>query len=446
MEPQPESNPELTEAERSFVESITDKPPYVSGTLPLPLDMFNLWYGNGADSRHVNLAQASPKELLALATACQPATFGRGAEDVLDEAYRKAGKMDANVFSTPLVPERTDLINIVRGYLLEGTESNRPIEVELYKLNVYGEGSFFKAHVDTPRNESMFGSLVLVFPTQHKGGDLVFRHAGNEWTFDSAQAVGDQDSPSIAFASFFSDVEHEVLPVTSGQRVTLTYNLYFGDMKKKEDKEEGPATSSPTLMAIPHSLASNGATICSTFEALLTMPSFLPDGGAIGFGLHHVYPFSESISHVPQLLKGSDAVLWRVFSTLGFEPTIYLFYKRERMWGSGADKTLMDKPVDFNYMEERSFAGYVHKHGGIMVYQRYGRPDEEVKWMTKANNSLNRHTREYVAYGNESHLSYAYGDMCMIVRVGKAGERTTYPSADEVRAKMVAQGGTRAWN
>jgi hypothetical protein len=35
----------------------------------------------------------------------------------------------------------------------------------------------------------MFGSLVVVFPTAHKGGALVLRHRGQEWTFDSAKEV-----------------------------------------------------------------------------------------------------------------------------------------------------------------------------------------------------------------------------------------------------------------
>jgi len=45
--------------------------------------------------------------------------------------------MDTDHFSTPLVPDHTDLIKIVRDYLLEGTDSTRKIKVELYKLNVY---------------------------------------------------------------------------------------------------------------------------------------------------------------------------------------------------------------------------------------------------------------------------------------------------------------------
>jgi hypothetical protein len=78
----------------------------------------------------------------------------------------------------------------------------------------------------------MFGSLVIVFPSPHEGGALLLRHRGQEWTFDSGEALSSaaaKDEPSIGYVAFFSDIEHEVTPVTSGHRITLTYNLYFDD-------------------------------------------------------------------------------------------------------------------------------------------------------------------------------------------------------------------------
>ncbi len=36
----------------------------------------------------------------------------------------------------------------------------------------------------------------------------------------------DKADPEIKWAAFYSDCEHEVHEVTSGHRVTLTYNLY----------------------------------------------------------------------------------------------------------------------------------------------------------------------------------------------------------------------------
>ena len=81
---------------------------------------------------------ASPDELEQLAQACEPASFGKGNEDVFDETYRKARKMDSELFSPTLDPSLTDLIKIICANLLEGNQATRTIKTELYKLNIYG--------------------------------------------------------------------------------------------------------------------------------------------------------------------------------------------------------------------------------------------------------------------------------------------------------------------
>ena len=65
---------------------------------------------------------------------------------MLDESYRKAGKMDKECFSSMLDPFHTDLIKIIRGCLLEGLQSTRGIKAELYKLNVYSKCLIFVYH------------------------------------------------------------------------------------------------------------------------------------------------------------------------------------------------------------------------------------------------------------------------------------------------------------
>jgi hypothetical protein len=91
-----------------------------------------------------------------------------------------------------------------------------------------GPSGKFKAHVDTPRSTSHFGSLVVCLPLQFKGGALEVRHKGKTVTFDWSDAVNgsDGETPSICWAAFYSDCEHEIFEVTEGHRLTLTYNLY----------------------------------------------------------------------------------------------------------------------------------------------------------------------------------------------------------------------------
>ena len=68
----------------------------------------------------------------------------------------------------------------------------------------------------------MFGSLVIVYPTAHQGGELLLRHKGREWKFEANALTSLRSSPSLAYVAFYSDIEHEVLKVTDGSRVTLT--------------------------------------------------------------------------------------------------------------------------------------------------------------------------------------------------------------------------------
>ena len=91
----------------------------------------------------VNFARAveNPSAIEALAAACQPAQFGRGQETVLDESYRKAGKMDTTAFLARFDAERSGLMRVVHTGLLAGKEERRAIRTELYKLNVYGSSS-----------------------------------------------------------------------------------------------------------------------------------------------------------------------------------------------------------------------------------------------------------------------------------------------------------------
>ena len=64
----------------------------------------------------------------------EPATYGVGSEAVLDETYRKAGKMNAARFSTNFNPYEHGVIDAIAQALTHG--DHRGIRAELYNLNV----------------------------------------------------------------------------------------------------------------------------------------------------------------------------------------------------------------------------------------------------------------------------------------------------------------------
>jgi len=69
---------------------------------------------------------------------CKPATFGRGNQDVLDEAYRKAGKMDATGFCTDFNYADHGILDTVAQALVQSVLDNEysGLRAEVYKLNV----------------------------------------------------------------------------------------------------------------------------------------------------------------------------------------------------------------------------------------------------------------------------------------------------------------------
>ncbi|ESK82736.1 hypothetical protein Moror_5670 [Moniliophthora roreri MCA 2997] len=201
-----------------------------------------------APTEYLELANASADQLAKLISACEAAPFGHGPESVLDESYRKALKMELSQFAMPPDLASTDIFHKVQKELVDTNKAmKRHVRTELCKLNVYGtlklrirsrskliycfqnKGAFFKLHKDPPRAENMFGSLVIIFPTAHKGGQLILSENGSVWTFDAPEALIEStpSTPEVALVVFYSNVTHKVKPVTKGARVTLTYNLYF---------------------------------------------------------------------------------------------------------------------------------------------------------------------------------------------------------------------------
>ena len=311
----------------------------------------------------------------------------------------------------------------------------------LYLILCYrpGKGSFFKPHADTPRSDKMFGSLVIVFPSPHEGGALVLRHRNQEWNFDSGEALGRaNDQPSIGYVAFFSNIEHEVTPVTSGHRITLTYNLYFDD--------GGPV--SPNDAVSEHLISptpSNQVRFREVFAALLENPEFLPDGGTLAFGLRHVYPIKDDLKPVYKILKGSDAVVYQSVLALGYEPVLYMYYNERGVmidkvvdfssWSCSSDGPLFDEIVE---LEGGHRGGQVYPEGEGVLLPRdlFVEADipENLEWVTPVTQFNRKSDPVIIGYaGNEPAMDWAYGDVCLVVRVGKAGDRLAYRTLAQLK-------------
>jgi hypothetical protein len=279
----------------------------------------------------------------------------------------------------------------------------------------------------------MIGSLVVIFPTAHKGGVLVLRHGGQEYSIDSGLVLSGVENPSIAYVAFYSDVEHEVTVVESGYRVTLTYNLYVSAHPQPQDIPNIP--SNPVM---PNELKLKQALL-----DLLDDKTFLPEGGTIGFGLLHQYPVSKtkgSLKGVLNCLKGSDAALRRVCASFGLKLKLKVIYREN----GGGVLILTDGFMSLDYVDEpfewllcrnnKRSKGFIVKSRGLKEngggkYEHQTDDDDnsqwryrEVWWLT-GRTSLTRERTDFVAYGNDPQLSHTYGDVVLIAKVGGHGNR-----------------------
>ena len=125
--------------------------------------------------------------MIKLLDVCSVASYGHMGKDVVDKTYRNAFKLEPDNFlisfqicATPILQEIQSVFSTVVG-----------LKAELYKLNIYTRGGFFKAHVDTPRSKKMFGNLVVCLPTRFTGGELIVRHNKQEIKYDWSSTASD---------------------------------------------------------------------------------------------------------------------------------------------------------------------------------------------------------------------------------------------------------------
>lgn len=184
---------------------------------------------------------------------------------------------------------------------------SRGIRAELYKLNVYsGPSGLFKPHIDTPRSEFQIGSLVVCLPVRFDGGALAVRHKLEEVVYDWSKHTTLPNHPCVQWAAFYSDCEHEVREVTSGHRITLTYNLFLS-----------PGTGLATCR--PSSLDRSRLPLVAPLKAMLRNDKFMPKGGYLGIHMAHRYPHTHPRLNqfVPNMLKGVDMAVHESISILG---------------------------------------------------------------------------------------------------------------------------------
>ncbi|MEI6412672.1 MAG: 2OG-Fe(II) oxygenase [Pseudomonadota bacterium] len=154
-----------------------------------------------------------------IAVALQ-APYGRGEETLVNTEVRRTWQIDAGRVRIQGQGWARSLEGVL-AQVVAGLGVTGQVSAELYKLLVYDTGSFFVSHRDTEKAPGMFATLVLALPSDHVGGELLVRHGEREVRLSLCS-----DEPAeLAYAAFYADCRHQVLPVTAGYRLVLIYNL-----------------------------------------------------------------------------------------------------------------------------------------------------------------------------------------------------------------------------
>jgi hypothetical protein len=162
----------------------------------------------------------SDRDAKAIAALCKQSPFGRGDETVIDESVRKTWELEASQIEC-----RNPTWKAFAKTLADKAVTDIGVQVNAtaqpYKLLLYEEGAFFKAHRDTEKVPGMFGTLVVCLPSEHTGGEVHLKHNQKQQVLQTSESSAHE----LSALAWYSDVQHEIKPVLSGYRLVLTYNL-----------------------------------------------------------------------------------------------------------------------------------------------------------------------------------------------------------------------------
>ncbi|MGE5289775.1 MAG: 2OG-Fe(II) oxygenase, partial [Micromonosporaceae bacterium] len=197
--------------------------------------------GVGPVSLPVRALQA--KKLIAVA---RPAMFGRGEETLTDTSVRDTWEITPDHITLG-GPGWTAMMDSALEHFRDklGLPPATRLRAELHSMLVYGKGQFFLPHQDSEKDDAMVGTLVVSLPSAHAGGELVVGHAGEGKAYRASKQ-------ELTFVAFYADCRHEVTPVRSGYRVTLTFNLLSGN--------EPPAQADGPVAELAHFLTEHFTT------------------------------------------------------------------------------------------------------------------------------------------------------------------------------------------
>mmetsp|Transcript_26864 Transcript_26864/g.77123 ORF Transcript_26864/g.77123 Transcript_26864/m.77123 type:complete len:562 (-) Transcript_26864:1188-2873(-) len=233
--------------------------------------------------------------------------FGVKDKTVVDPDVRNSREVHADQVSVRSQGGRWE--NVIDGICRVVEHEMTPgyrVSADFYKALIYAEGDHFRIHKDTQRNKEMFGSLLVFLPTDYSGGDFLL-HDGDAFDgerFNNETRVA-LESGQCRWLTFLADIPHRVMPVESGHRLVLAYNL-------RREKLAEPQRGRPAPLAAPLQDLVDMLTDYFTSTGEETQGDREKESARrFVFLLDHDYTPS---SIGPDYLKGADSALYQVLA------------------------------------------------------------------------------------------------------------------------------------
>ncbi|KAL2871859.1 uncharacterized protein BJX67DRAFT_376715 [Aspergillus lucknowensis] len=338
--------------------------------------------------------ESSPTALQQHVSDCEPATFGRGQQDVFDVDYRRAGKMEPRTFATSFNLAGFGIVENIERILLpnvstamENSLGFRKLRVESYKLNVYsGPSGLF-----TPRSEDQIGSLVVCLPSKFAGGKFTVQHAGQSVEYDWSPL---SDS-TIKWAAFY--------------RVIAPPNSIFQ----------------------PKSLP-----LYNFLRSLICQSGFMGEGGTVGIYCSHAYPHSSEIARalLPRGLKGSDLVVYSVFKSLGIEVQVrpVLRESSDAYGATRVGESLWEYSITHSQVEDDNLSDMQQ----VIDEEFPSDYVEDFTWISSPGHE--EMAFSYVASGNMASIDTFYSRAAILAVIPPFEERKGLPHSAE--AQVIVEG------
>jgi len=273
----------------------------------------------------------SDKTVKSFVDKLTPSPFGKGNQTVLDPNVRNALEAKAdNLKCSFKLEDYPEILENVKKHLM--FDDDQTVTAELHKLNVYQKDGFFLSHRDTPRNQEMFGSLVVCLPIIFTGGILAVKNDSKKvemnwgfeyhrqrflWKPEEDKAIQGVPEAKIFYTAFYADCEHEISRVDYGYRMTLSYLLFR------------PQSSVSKPLTISSLLEERIKKFRNFLKEALKNKDFFPDGELLGFGCYHLYEeeelpkegkeFKNTTKSSEISLKGADALIAISAMSLGLK-------------------------------------------------------------------------------------------------------------------------------